>query len=149
MDFQNNPFYHQSVSSNSDFDDYLSTEEILMMPRPIYRPNYHFPSPLDFNFHHKPHKRQNYRVIEEEFIDMTNQQQQRNKYEMMENFTTNNNNIYGAGVTEEHIDFTGASNGEAHPNDVYNAQRRPSFKKHYTVSYGLSQQGLFIYLLKA
>ena len=80
-----------------------------------------------------------YQIIEEEFIDMSNSQQN-NKYELR---TSNGGDNYANAfnhreTTEQYITLQNSD-------DVYNAQRRSSFKKLYPAGpYGLAQPGLFI-----
>ena len=166
----NYPFYPSVSSFSNDFyDDYLTTEELVIPLTPKYLnlhqrqlpalyPNYllNNPNNLDFN------KLNNqYKVIEEEIIDMSNisnQQPARNRYD----FRGSNGMINGLGIemkpnfmesyvnpfnrreiTEEHIDLSNFSKGE----EIYNSQRRSSFKKIYPAGpYGLAQPGLNFFI---
>lgn len=158
----NYPFYH-SVSSLSD--DYLSTEEFVMPLTSNYL-NLHqyqqlnlYPNHILNNLDSNNNSYNKYRIIEEEFIDMSNSsnQQQRNKYD----FRGSNGMINGLGmeikpnfmenfinpfnhreITEENIDYIGVSNGEESSH-----QRRASFKKVYPAGpYGLAQPGMLAFL---
>jgi hypothetical protein len=114
--------------------DILSTEEYVLPLRPGYPAKPNGFSFLDSYPVYLPAKYMsglNFQLIEEEIRNISmNRSKQSNMDSLMSSFNHVKLGQNGQHIQEEHISFLGANNA---------AQRRPSFKRHPTVPFGLSQ----------
>lgn len=153
---------------DENYIDFLPTEEIiipLMPPQNNFALNQPYPmSKKNVNHHrfskyvnnfidinpyfahmNKMNKNpQGYQVIEEEYINMNQQRASAPKKNgsALDSLINSFNHAMKPNreITEEHIDLTGGSINDIHLIGDGYTQRRPSFKRHVTVPYGLSSQ---------
>jgi hypothetical protein len=136
-DYYFDDYYFDDLTSSSDI---LSTEEYILPLRPTVYPTTNRFNFLDTYQGYSPPVNQmskgalNFQLIEEEIIKMSrNRPQTSNMDNLMSSFSHVKLSSNGHHIQEEHINMASSNNA---------AQRRPSFKRHPTVPFGLSQGNL-------